>query len=180
MSLQNIFPVFHLLKTLMLLKRELKLSYKRWTIQNLFPAKQVLKEKAIKFSCQRCPLSLVITKTSSHPTPKPLSNQHEVKESRVIEVHSTKEQVISTKEQVHCIEQRGKNDESSLLDFSSSKQQLPNDSRLAMTGRWETDPVLDTGSNTLSMFQQIGTPTFTMTHSATAQVLDTNCTRRIP
>ena len=106
------------------------------------------------------------------------SDEDDVKESRVIEVHSTKEQVNSTEEQVHSIEERGKNDESSSLGFSSSKQQLPNDSRLATTGRSETDPVLDTGSKTLSMFQQIGTPTFTMPHSAAAQVLDTNCTRR--
>ena len=63
------------------------------------------------------------------------SDEDDVKESRVIEVHSTKEQVNSTEEQVHSFEERGKNDESSSLGFSSSKQQLPNDSRLATTGR---------------------------------------------
>ena len=52
----------------------------------------------------------------------------EVKESRVIEVHSTKEQVNSTEEQVNSIEEHGKNDESSSIDYGSSKQQLPNDS----------------------------------------------------
>ena len=49
--------------------------HKRWTIQNLLPANQVLKEKVMKFSCQRFPLSLVITKTSSPPKSKSLSNQ---------------------------------------------------------------------------------------------------------
>ncbi len=41
------------------------------------------------------------------------SDEDDVKESRVIEVHSTKEQVNSTDEQVHSFEERGKNDESS-------------------------------------------------------------------
>ncbi len=93
------------------------------------------------------------------------------KESRVAEDHSTIEQVDSIKE--NC-----KNDEILSIDFSSNKQQLPNDSRLTTTGQTNTGPVIDTGSHTLSMFQQIGTPTFTMPHSATAQVLDTKCTRR--
>ncbi len=87
-------------------------------------------------------------------------------------------EVHSTKEQVNSIEEHSKNDEMSSIDFTSSRQQLPNDSPLATTGRSKSDPVIDTGSNTLSVFQQIGIPTFTMPHSAAAQVLDTNCTRR--
>jgi hypothetical protein len=99
------------------------------------------------------------------------SDEDEDKESHVIEVHSTKEQVNS-------IEEHGKNDETSLIDFSSNKQHLPNNSQLTTTGQTNAGPVIDTGSHILSMFQQIGTPTFTMPHSAAAQVLDTNCTRR--
>ncbi len=49
------------------------------------------------------------------------SDKDEFKESRFIEVHSTEEQVNS-------IEEHGKNNETALIDFSSSKQQLPNDS----------------------------------------------------
>ena len=93
------------------------------------------------------------------------------KESRGTEDHSTVEQVDSIKE-------NRKNDEISLIGFSSNNQQLPNDSRLTTTGQTNTGPIIDTGSHTLSMFQQIGTPTFTMPHSAAAQVLDTKCTRR--
>ena len=64
-----------------------------------------------------------------------------------------------------------KNDDTSSKDFSSNKQQLRDDSPLSRTRKKNIAPILDTGSYTLSMFQQIGTPTFTMPHSAMAQVL---------
>jgi hypothetical protein len=65
-----------------------------------------------------------------------------------------------------------------LVDFSSNIQMLPvDDFWLSRTGKKNIGPIIDTGSYTLSMFQQIGTPTFTMPHSAASQVLDTNFTR---
>jgi hypothetical protein len=94
---------------------------------NLFPATQVLKKltslkKNVKLSEKRCPLNLVRTRTSSPLKPKPLSNLSEIKQGSNEdedkknldpEVHSTKE---------HC-----KNNQTSLVDFSSNIQMLPVD-----------------------------------------------------